>query len=113
MLDPRHGATNHMTSVRSAFFELDTGVHGTVRFGDGSVVDIEGRGTILFGSMPCSRCGGSHRSRVRLSRCVVAEALCSTRSVVGWRGLVGRSGVHGAGSGVATSCSSSCIYIKQ
>lgn len=42
------GATNHMTGVRKAFSELDTGVHGTVRFGDGSVVDIEGRGTILF-----------------------------------------------------------------
>ncbi|WVZ59800.1 LOW QUALITY PROTEIN: hypothetical protein U9M48_009898 [Paspalum notatum var. saurae] len=42
------GATNHMTGVRSAFSELDTGIHGTVRFGDGSVAGIEGRGTILF-----------------------------------------------------------------
>lgn len=42
------GATNHMTGVRSAFAELDTGVHGTVRFGDGSVVGIEGRGTVLY-----------------------------------------------------------------
>jgi hypothetical protein len=42
------GATNHMTGVRSFFSELDTGVHGTVRFGDGSVVDIHGRGTILL-----------------------------------------------------------------
>ena len=42
------GATNHMTSSRSAFFELDTGVHGTVKFGDGSVVSIKGRGTVLF-----------------------------------------------------------------
>lgn len=37
-----------MTGVRSAFAELDTGVHGTVRFGDGSVVGIEGRGTVLY-----------------------------------------------------------------
>ena len=37
-----------MTAVRSIFSELDTAVHGTVRFGDGSTVAIEGRGTILF-----------------------------------------------------------------
>jgi hypothetical protein len=42
------GATNHMTAARYAFSNLDTGVRGTVRFGDGSVVDIEGRNTILF-----------------------------------------------------------------
>jgi hypothetical protein len=42
------GATNHMTGARSSFSELDTGVRGTVKFGDGSVVDIEGRGTVLF-----------------------------------------------------------------
>ncbi|KAK3147062.1 hypothetical protein QOZ80_3BG0277590 [Eleusine coracana subsp. coracana] len=42
------GATNHMTSARSAFSELDTGVRGTVKFGDGSIIGIEGRGTILF-----------------------------------------------------------------
>lgn len=42
------GATNHMTGQRDAFSELDTSVHGTVRFGDGSVIAIEGRGTILF-----------------------------------------------------------------
>jgi hypothetical protein len=42
------GVTNHMTSVRSAFAHLDTNVGGTVRFGDGSVVEIEGRGSIIF-----------------------------------------------------------------
>jgi len=42
------GAMNHMTGERSSFSDLDTSVHGTVRFGDGSVVGIEGRGTILF-----------------------------------------------------------------
>lgn len=42
------GATNHMTGARSAFAELDAGVHGSVRFGDGSTVGIEGRGTVLF-----------------------------------------------------------------
>nr|CAH66624.1 OSIGBa0115A19.5 [Oryza sativa] len=51
------GATNHMTGVRSAFAELDTGVVGTVKFGDGSVIEIQGRGTVVF------RCkNGDHRS---------------------------------------------------
>jgi transposase InsO family protein len=42
------GATNHMTGSRCLFAELDTVVTGTVRFGDGSVVDIKGKGAILF-----------------------------------------------------------------
>ena len=42
------GATNHMTGSRSAFSELDTGIQGTVKFGDGSVVNIQGRGIVLF-----------------------------------------------------------------
>ena len=50
-------ASNHMTGCREAFFELDTGVTGTVRFGDGSVVRIEGCGTILFS---CKN--GEHRA---------------------------------------------------
>ena len=42
------GATNHMTGAKSAFSDLDSGIRGTVKFGDGSVVEIEGHGTILF-----------------------------------------------------------------
>ncbi|CAO2045765.1 unnamed protein product [Urochloa humidicola] len=42
------GASNHMTEEREAFSELDTGVVGTVKFGDGSRVEIRGRGTIVF-----------------------------------------------------------------
>ncbi|XP_066162150.1 uncharacterized protein [Oryza sativa Japonica Group] len=42
------GATNHMTGSRSLFAELDTAITGTVKFGDGLVVSIEGRDTILF-----------------------------------------------------------------
>jgi hypothetical protein len=37
-----------MTSARDVFAELNTAVMGTVRFGDGSVVSIEGKGTVLF-----------------------------------------------------------------
>jgi hypothetical protein len=42
------GATNHMTGVRTMFAEIDLRVHDTVHFGDGSVTNIEGRGTILI-----------------------------------------------------------------
>ena len=42
------GASNHMTGVREIFTELNSNVHGSVKFGDGSVVEIEGIGTILF-----------------------------------------------------------------
>jgi hypothetical protein len=44
-LDTR--ATNHMTGARDVFSELDTNVHGNVKFGDGSVMRIEGRSTVL------------------------------------------------------------------
>jgi hypothetical protein len=42
------GASNHMLGRRDLFSELDSGVGGTVKLGDGSTVDINGRGTILF-----------------------------------------------------------------
>jgi hypothetical protein len=42
------GASNHMTGRRDAFTELDTGITGTVKLGDGSSVNICGRGTILL-----------------------------------------------------------------
>jgi hypothetical protein len=41
------GATNHMTGSREVFAELDTQIYGTVKFGDGSITQIEGRGTII------------------------------------------------------------------
>ncbi|XP_039851483.1 uncharacterized protein LOC120709931 [Panicum virgatum] len=42
------GTTNHMSGSRAVFSDLDRNVAGTVRFGDESVVKIEGRGTVLF-----------------------------------------------------------------
>jgi hypothetical protein len=42
------GASNHMTSVKEVFTDLDTSVISTVCFGDGSVVQIKGCDTILF-----------------------------------------------------------------
>jgi hypothetical protein len=42
------GATNHMTGCRATFSDLDRNIHGMARFRDGSVVQIEGVGTVLF-----------------------------------------------------------------
>ena len=50
------GASNHMTGNSTVFSELDRHDAGTVRFGDGSVVEIEGRGTVVFVAH-----GGRHR----------------------------------------------------
>ncbi|GKG47304.1 hypothetical protein Tco_0504501, partial [Tanacetum coccineum] len=41
-------ASNHMTGVREHFKELDEKVSGKVRFGDGSYIEIKGKGLILI-----------------------------------------------------------------
>lgn len=51
------GASNHMTGHKEVFAELNAGVGGTVKFGDGSLVQIEGRGTVIFA---CKN--GEHRA---------------------------------------------------
>jgi len=43
-----NGASNHMTGELNKFKELDHGVVGRVRFGDGSAVEIMGKGSVLF-----------------------------------------------------------------
>lgn len=42
------GASNHMTGNSKKFVELDQTMHGKVRFGDGSAVEIVGRGAVLL-----------------------------------------------------------------
>ncbi|XP_066380149.1 uncharacterized protein, partial [Miscanthus floridulus] len=42
------GATHHMTGRQEFFADLNTGVRGTVRFGDASKVEIKGVGSIVF-----------------------------------------------------------------
>ncbi|GJT89234.1 zinc finger, CCHC-type containing protein [Tanacetum coccineum] len=44
-----NGASNHMTGTKSHFRDIDESVTGRVRFGDGSYVQINGRGSILLG----------------------------------------------------------------
>jgi hypothetical protein len=41
-------ATNHIYGCQAAFMKIDTVVLGTMRFGDDSVAQIEGRGTVVF-----------------------------------------------------------------
>ena len=43
-----NGASNHMTGERGYFSELNQNIKGKVKFGDGSCVDIDGKGSILF-----------------------------------------------------------------
>lgn len=43
-----NGASNHMTGQKSSFWELDEGVTGLVRFGDGSTVEIKGKRSVIF-----------------------------------------------------------------
>ena len=43
-----NGASNHMTGDKEKFVELDQRITGLVKFGDGSPVKIEGKGSIIF-----------------------------------------------------------------
>jgi hypothetical protein len=52
-----NGASNHMTSNTDIFSDYTRDVIGSVRFSDGSLVEIAGRGSILFESKD-----GGHRA---------------------------------------------------
>nr|GEX37060.1 zinc finger, CCHC-type [Tanacetum cinerariifolium] len=43
-----NGASNHMTRVREHFKEIDEKVSGKVKFGDGSYIEIKGKGSIII-----------------------------------------------------------------
>ena len=43
-----NGASNHMTGDKEKFQELDESITGKVKFGDGRLVEIKGKGSILF-----------------------------------------------------------------
>lgn len=43
-----NGASNHMTGGKTKFVELDEHITGQVRFGDGSTMEIKGKGTIML-----------------------------------------------------------------
>lgn len=43
-----NSASNHMTGQRSKFADLDENITGQVKFGDGSVVHIKGKGSVIL-----------------------------------------------------------------
>lgn len=43
-----NGASNHMTGQKGKFKDIDESVNGLVRFGDGSTINIKGKGTVAF-----------------------------------------------------------------
>jgi hypothetical protein len=49
-------ATNHMTSSKLLFSELDTQIYDTIKFSDGSITKIKGWGSILLNNK-----NGEHR----------------------------------------------------
>jgi hypothetical protein len=49
-------AMDDMTGISEVFSDLDTGVWGTILFGDSSVVHVEGCGTIIFGIKSSEHC---------------------------------------------------------
>jgi hypothetical protein len=42
------GTSNHLTGARSALTQLNNGVHGTMRFGDGSRIEIHVIGSVVL-----------------------------------------------------------------
>jgi hypothetical protein len=50
------GASNHMTSCIDKFTEIDMTFRGSVKFRDGSTVDIHGRGSVLFECLNGEHC---------------------------------------------------------
>src|ERR1041385_1846755 len=51
------GASNHMTGCKEKFLDLEYDVKGSVKFGDGSTVEICGQGSVLFMGL-----NGEHRT---------------------------------------------------
>nr|GEW36543.1 zinc finger, CCHC-type [Tanacetum cinerariifolium] len=43
-----NGASTHMTGVKEHFKEIDKKITGNIRFGDGSYIEIKGKGSILL-----------------------------------------------------------------
>jgi hypothetical protein len=81
------GVTNHMTRVHAVFSEINLRVHGVVQFGDGSLGNIEGCGTILI------KC----KTKVASSSCIGGGGVqnCVERwlpQVVGWGRDIGGQG---------------------
>jgi hypothetical protein len=92
------GASNHMSGDRAAFVELDQRITGSVKFGDGSTVEIHGRGTVMFTIRSGNQRALSNVYYIpRLKTSIVSlgqldESGCDTRIHVGTMTLFDRQG---------------------
>ncbi|XP_074352744.1 uncharacterized protein LOC141691892 [Apium graveolens] len=64
-----NGASNHMTGERNKFKELDESVTGKVKFGNGSTVEIKGKGVVS--------CKCKNREDIALRNVYFIPILCS------------------------------------
>ncbi|GJV63637.1 ribonuclease H-like domain, reverse transcriptase, RNA-dependent DNA polymerase [Tanacetum coccineum] len=71
-----NGASNHMTGVREHFKELDEKVSGKVRFGDGSKIEIKGKGSILIECDDEKQRIISHRNRPYKANLRIGTPVC-------------------------------------
>nr|GEZ48741.1 zinc finger, CCHC-type [Tanacetum cinerariifolium] len=71
-----NGASNHMTGVREHFKELDKKVSGKVRFGDGSYIEIKGKGSILIECDDEKQRIISHRNRLYKANLMIGTHVC-------------------------------------
>jgi hypothetical protein len=115
------GATNHMTGSREIFVELDSHVTGTVKFGDGSIMKIEGRGSILLTCKNITYCtltGVYYIPRLTPSIISVSQFDESGCHIAINKGILTSTTFPGTFSprscGIATSCTTShCMWAAQ
>ena len=92
-----NGASNHMTGDKEKFMELNEGITGSVKFGDGSTVKIQGKGTITF---KCKN--GDKRT---LNEVFYIPSLCSN--------IISLGQLSEEGNEVVLKGNYLCVYKKQ
>lgn len=68
------GATNHMMGCRESLATLDETVHGAIRFGDGSTVEICGIGAVMMA-------GKNQEHRVLMEEYYIPSLKCNIVSL--------------------------------
>nr|GEY72719.1 ribonuclease H-like domain, reverse transcriptase, RNA-dependent DNA polymerase [Tanacetum cinerariifolium] len=76
-----NGASNHMTGVREHFKEFDEKFSGKVRLGDGSYIEIKGKGLILIECDDEKQRIISHRNRLYKANLRISTPVCLLASL--------------------------------
>jgi hypothetical protein len=79
------GATSHMTGRAAAFSVLDRAIQGTVQFGDGSLSQFRGAGSLPSPTRPVSRSSWPVCSTYHASRTTSSLSGSLTREGARWR----------------------------